>query len=107
MRITILSRENCHLCDAAASVIAEVLNDVAAQIPVIEIDVDRHPHLAAAFGNDVPVVLIDDREVFRHRVDSEALASILRGERSPAQNANKRSNAMTLSRETCIPCRGA
>lgn len=104
MRITILSRENCHLCEIAKGVITEVMNRTASAVTVtmIEFDVDRDPHLAAAYGNDVPVVLIDDREEFRHRVDPERLASILRGQRTDYE----RGDEMSLSEETCIPCRG-
>lgn len=104
MRITILSRKKCHLCEIAKGVITEVLNRTASAVTVtmIELDVDRDPHLATAYGNDVPVVLIDDREEFRHRVDPERLASILRGQRTDYE----RGEEMSLSEETCIPCRG-
>lgn len=102
MRITILSRRDCHLCSEAKSLIAEVVRKLASQDAVTELDVDQHPHLAAAYGNDVPVVLIDDREEFRHRVDPERLASILHGQKTN----HERGHNMSLSKETCIPCRG-
>jgi 4a-hydroxytetrahydrobiopterin dehydratase len=95
MRVTLYTRRDCPLCDRAkASIRASA---VAAQIVLEEVDVDGDPALQARFTNDVPVVFVDGREAFRHRVDPQAFAALVRG-RLVASAA--------LAAESCAPCRG-
>ncbi|MGH7872453.1 MAG: glutaredoxin family protein [Candidatus Binatia bacterium] len=70
-KLTLYSRRDCCLCDDMKAVIGKV----AAQIPceLEEIDVDRSPELQEQYGEQVPVLLIDGRKVFKFRVTVEQL----------------------------------
>lgn len=70
--VTLIGRAGCHLCAAAR---AEVL---AAQqlhpFSLTELDVDADPELRAEYGEQIPVVLVDDEMFAFFDVDRHALA---------------------------------
>jgi glutaredoxin len=70
IRIEIYSRPGCHLCDEAKAVIEPFSSRYPLQLTVT--DVDSSPALRAAFGTEIPVILINGTEAFRHRVDARA-----------------------------------
>lgn len=76
-RLTLYGRRDCHLCRVMAAVVREVTAGTPGMV-VEEVDVDRDPELRAAYGTDVPVLLVDGAEAFRHRVTAAALRSRLR-----------------------------
>jgi glutaredoxin len=71
IRIEIYSRPGCHLCDDAKAVIEPFSRRYPIQITVTDVDSDAS--LRAAYGTEIPVVMINGAEAFRHRVDSAAL----------------------------------
>jgi hypothetical protein len=71
VRLTLLVRAYCHLCDDMRMALAEHVPDVA----VLEIDVDAD--LEARWGAWVPVLLAEGREVCHYRLDTRALDAIL------------------------------
>jgi len=73
VRLTLLVRAYCHLCDDMRMALAEHVPDVA----VLEIDVDADAALEARWGAWVPVLLAEGREVCRYRLDTRALDAIL------------------------------
>ena len=75
-RLTLYTREGCGLCEE----MKEVLWEVAMQHPleIEEIDVDRSPKLAETFGNEVPVLFIDQRKAFKYRLTAGELKKKLR-----------------------------
>ncbi len=66
-RLTLLTREGCHLCAVAA----ETLQRIAAEagLAADERDVDADPELQAEYGDRVPVVLLDGQEHSYFTVD--------------------------------------
>jgi glutaredoxin len=72
VRLTLLSRAYCHLCDEMRSALAMH----AAGVPVEEIDVDSDPALETRWGDLVPVLLIDGRELCRYRLDVNVLRAV-------------------------------
>ena len=76
IRIEIYSRPGCHLCDEAKAVIEPLTQRYAFQLTVT--NVDSNPELRAAYGTEIPVILINGAEAFRHRVDAETLERKLR-----------------------------
>lgn len=76
--VTVLSREECHLCDVAIETIERVANDIDATVAIEEIDVDADPSLADEYGDRVPYVLVDGRPAFKHRVDEAEFRALLR-----------------------------
>ena len=71
IRIEIYSRPGCHLCDEAKAVIMPFCSRYP--IELIVTDVDSNEGLSRAYGWDIPVIIIEGQEAFRHRVDSGAM----------------------------------
>ena len=70
-RLTLYTRSDCCLCIEMKEVIQKVAGSIAVDID--EIDVDSSPHLAEAFGDEVPVLFIDQRKAFKYRVSAGEL----------------------------------
>ncbi len=72
-RITLMSKPDCKLCDSARRVIDLVIGRHVAAL-IEEVDITQDPELLEKYRNDVPVVLVDDIERFRHTIDPDKLA---------------------------------
>ena len=75
MRLTLLTRAYCHLCDEMRDALAPLA--AAAGATIEELDVDSQPALEARWGEHVPVLLAGEHELCRHRLDRAALAAFL------------------------------
>jgi glutaredoxin len=75
MRLVLYGRSDCHLCHEMRAVVERVRRDVAFEVE--EVDVDGDPALVAAYGHDVPVLLVNGRKAFKYRVDPGALRARL------------------------------
>lgn len=95
VEVTIYTRENCSLCEKAKAAIYASGVDVR----ITEVDIDRDEHLRGKFTNDVPVIFVDGREAFRHRVNPAAFRAFIEA-REPADRP------APLAAERCVPCRG-
>ncbi len=82
MEVTLYTRRDCPLCEEAKAALH------AAGLTPNEVDIDRDPDLRRRYTDDVPVIMIDGKEAFRHRVTAEQLAPF------------------ALAGEKCVPCRG-
>jgi thiol-disulfide isomerase/thioredoxin len=75
MRVTLLGRAGCHLCDEMRSALAPLAE--ANGLVVVEVDVDGDPALEARYGAFVPVLLVGDApqgvEVSRYVLDRARL----------------------------------
>lgn len=85
MRLTLLTRAYCHLCDEMRDVLAA---RVAGQgVEIVELDIDAHPPLEAEWGDKVPVLIEGDartgREICHYHLDTTALARLLGSVSSP------------------------
>lgn len=69
--VELLSREGCHLCDDARRTVERVTAE--AGIGFVETDVDRVPALRAEFGDLVPVVRVNGKEIGYWRIDETKL----------------------------------
>jgi glutaredoxin len=65
--VTLYTRPGCQLCDEAKHHMAPLLAEFGATLREVNIDAD--PALHAQFTNDVPVILLGDRKIAKHRVD--------------------------------------
>ena len=79
LRLTLYGRAECTLCDAMKAVVDAVAREVPLTLETVDVDTD--PALVAAYGNDVPVLHVNGREAFRHRVDAGRLRARLAEER--------------------------
>ena len=71
VRVTLITRVDCHLCEVAKADLAAV----AAQVGLAwrEVDVDADPALQAEYWDRVPVILLDGKEHGYWRVEKERL----------------------------------
>jgi glutaredoxin len=69
IEVTIYSRSNCHLCDVALGVLEEFRQEFNFQIKKILID--NSSELEEKYGEQVPVILINDQPHDFFRVDPE------------------------------------
>jgi Glutaredoxin-like domain (DUF836) len=76
LRLTLITRRDCHLCEEMAAVIDQVAPRFRAQVEVRDVDID--PELLALYTDEVPVLLIDDRKAFKYRVTASELERRLR-----------------------------
>ncbi|WP_022917151.1 glutaredoxin family protein [Ruania albidiflava] len=74
-RVELLGRPGCHLCEAARRVVRVVCE--ARGQDWVERNVDDDPELAQAYGELVPVVLVDGAQVGYYRIDPDRLRAAL------------------------------
>jgi hypothetical protein len=73
--ITLLSRPGCHLCDDARAVIARVAAELGARWE--ERDIQQSPEDLRAYGEMIPVTLIDGVQHDFWRVSEDRLRAAL------------------------------
>ena len=79
MRLTLLGRGYCHLCDEMLAALAAVAG--ATPIDVIDVDAPEHAALEARWGDAVPVLFAGapapGNELCRYRLDAARVATAL------------------------------
>jgi hypothetical protein len=75
-RVRLLTKPGCHLCDEARTVVAAVCADLAEDFDEFDISID--PELAARYGEQIPVTLVDGVQHDFWRVDPQRLRAALR-----------------------------
>ena len=76
LRITILSRRECHLCRVVTRVAEQVQQDLPFELRTIDVDSDNR--LRMQYGDRIPVVLINDRETFSGKVTGGELREAIK-----------------------------
>ena len=69
-KLTVLSREYCHLCHEMIAALQKLRGRYEFTIEVV--DVDRDPQLEEKWGDKVPVLLDGEREICHYFLDLEA-----------------------------------
>jgi glutaredoxin len=64
-QVTLYTKPGCRLCDEAR---AEMLAAGADQFELREVNITTDTELYERYKHDIPVVLIEGTEVFRHRL---------------------------------------
>jgi glutaredoxin len=77
VKVTLLSRPGCHLCDEARSVIARVTAELGVEWE--ERDITRRPEDLARYSEMIPVTFIDGVQHDFWRVSEKRLRDALRG----------------------------
>jgi len=75
IEVIIYSKPDCCLCDEALQVLARVQRVFPFVLKKINILTDSD--LYAQFKNEIPVVYIQSKKVFKHRVDEPKLLRLL------------------------------
>ena len=70
-KLTVLSREYCHLCEELLAGLKQFQARYDFDIEVV--DVDRHPQLEERWGDKVPVLLDGERELCHYYLDHDAV----------------------------------
>ena len=73
--VELLARAGCHLCDDARRLVQRVAAETG--VSWTEVDVDTDPRLRAEFGDLVPVVRVDGKELGYWRIDEGKLRRAL------------------------------
>jgi glutaredoxin len=68
--VILYSKPGCHLCDQMKDQIAKA--NCADSYDLQEVNIESDADLLARYRHDIPVLLIDGVEAFRHRVTAEA-----------------------------------
>ena len=68
--VVLVGRAGCHLCDEAEAVLRDVLPGFRSSLT--KADVQEDPRLSA-YADQIPVVLINGRKAFKHRIDPARL----------------------------------
>jgi hypothetical protein len=76
-KVTVMSRQGCHLCEVAEADVARICGELGATWAVTDVDTD--PELRAEYGDRVPVILVDDAEHGYWRVEEDRLRAALAG----------------------------
>ena len=72
-RLVLYGRRYCHLCEE----MLEALKSLDPRASPEWIDVDSDPVLEERYGEDVPVLMLGDVELSRHRLDPERVRAYL------------------------------
>jgi hypothetical protein len=77
VRVRLLSKAGCHLCDEARAVIDAVCAELGERYE--DIDISGDPALAGRYAEEIPVTFVDGRQHDFWRVDADRLRRALRG----------------------------
>jgi glutaredoxin len=69
IEVSVYSRSNCHLCEVALEVISEIRKEV--EFNITKILIDGNSELEEKYGEQVPVILINNQPHDFFRVDPE------------------------------------
>ena len=69
IEVTVYSRSNCHLCEVALEVISEIRNEF--EFTITKILIDGNAGLEEKYGEQGPVILINNQPHDFFRVDPE------------------------------------
>lgn len=75
VRLTLLSRTYCHLCHEMAAALAPLAAEFGAVVEVVDVDTD--PEIEARWGDKVPVLLCDGREICHYFLDTARVREVL------------------------------
>ncbi|MGC0249968.1 glutaredoxin family protein [Pseudactinotalea sp. Z1748] len=83
VRVELVVREQCHLCEQARRVVRSVCEPAA--VDWVEVDVDEDPARQRRYGELVPVVLVDGVQVDYWQIDPDRLRAALQGAGAPGR----------------------
>ena len=75
-QLLLYTRKDCCLCEEMKSSLMRLADRIPFTLE--EIDVDTSPILQEKYGNDVPVLFINGRKAFKHRLTARELEKSLK-----------------------------
>lgn len=76
-KVTLFTRQNCHLCETAHEIIERVGLRIPFTLEIIDVDDPDHEHWLDQYDHHVPVIHVDGTEIARHRLNEEKLIAAL------------------------------
>ncbi|CCH75734.1 Glutaredoxin-like protein (fragment) [Nostocoides australiense Ben110] len=73
--LTLIGKPGCHLCDTVRTVVLALAEEFG--VGVEEVSIRDHPDLAAAYGEMIPVTLLDGAVHDYWRIDADRLRAAL------------------------------
>lgn len=77
-QLVLYTRKDCCLCEEMKATLGQVAHRLSFSLE--EIDVDTSPALQKEYGSDVPVLFINGRKAFKHRLTVRELEKKLKRE---------------------------
>ncbi len=74
-QVTLYSKPDCHLCEEMKAEIARA--DCAEVFDMKEVNIETDPELLTRYRFDIPVLLINGVNVFKHRLSAEEFTAYL------------------------------
>lgn len=74
-RVTLLTKDGCHLCEDARAVVTAVCRDTGSEFS--EVDITTDAALLRDYANYIPVVFVDGAPWDQLRIDGERLRTVL------------------------------
>jgi glutaredoxin len=71
IELLLYTRRDCCLCDAMKGAVEDASRNLPTRLTVV--DVDSRPELAAAFGEEVPVLFVNGIKFAKYRADPRRL----------------------------------
>ncbi len=71
IELTLYTRSGCELCDEMEATINKELPHFEARL--IRVEIGGDPELEARFGQEVPVLFVNDRKAFKYRCSPREL----------------------------------
>ena len=75
VQVILYSKPGCHLCEVMKEEMAQA--DCAVLYELQEINIESDAELFARYRYDIPVLMIDGVEAFRHRVTADSFRAYL------------------------------
>jgi glutaredoxin len=85
-RITLGTREDCHLCEEAHAALEQARAQVPFDLAVVDLDREADPERRRLYDWEVPVVELDGRKIMKFRVDEARLLRLLAAALPPDQD---------------------
>ena len=76
LRVTIVSRHGCHLCRVVYRVAEQLQQELSFDLATVDVDGDLGT--VTRYGNRVPVVLIDEKEILSGKITGGALRKAIK-----------------------------
>lgn len=71
IKVEIYSKQDCHLCDDAKAILKKYQSRYA--FDLVEIDITKDERLFSEFKEQIPVIFIDGKKLFKYRIDEVKL----------------------------------
>ena len=75
MQLTMYSRSGCHLCDDMKEVLDRIRRKQPFTLTIVDIASD--PILLKRYQHEIPVLVMEETEIARHRIDEATLTRLL------------------------------